>query len=52
MSHIPNSTNIKRSVFLMEMDCVFCEKQAEFLYEMWMHISLQTFNSYYIDICH
>jgi len=36
----------------METDCVFCEEQTEFLYEMWMHVSLQTFNSYYIDISH
>jgi hypothetical protein len=36
----------------METDCVFCEGQTEFLYEMWMSVSLQIFNSYYIDISH
>ena len=52
LSHVPHSTNIKRSVFLMETDRVFCAEQTEFLYEMWMHVSLQTFNRNYIDVSH
>ena len=36
----------------METDRVFCAEQTEFLYEMWMHVSLQTFNRNYIDVSH